>query len=115
MPNNSPRPCFITFAECRLKAKVVVEHTCGMPSRRAYSLPQKATESATITSGPKALRELSAMSSNASVVSAISRVETSMSRATAPPLTAASLTSPTSQLTNRAPTASMASLKGGKL
>ena len=101
------------FAEWRLKAKVVQEDTSGTPSFSANSLPQKATESATITSGFSASSSRVTASSMDSVTRTISAVDATRSRATCPP--SAFPASAWSQLMNRAPAASMAARKGSKL
>ena len=48
---------------------MVVEHTSGSPSRRAYSLPQTQMESATTQSGRNSPSSRSAFSSMATVTS----------------------------------------------
>ena len=63
------------WAEYRLKAKVVVEQTKGMPSFKAMAFPQTAIESATIQSGLSCAMCLHTTSPNASVVSARIRME----------------------------------------
>ena len=75
MENRFPIPCPMTFAEARLKAKVVVEERKGIPSFWAASLPQNAMESATIPSG--AIRSISRQifSSRASVARTIRSME----------------------------------------
>ena len=75
IPSICPGLCFISFAECRLKAKVVVEDTKGIPSFRATALPQTAMESATIQSGLNRSISAQTMSSRERVVSTRTRVD----------------------------------------